>query len=113
MSEESLARAQKYAKETHTSLSWTVELALDRLMIARACVFQMAPSVSVPVATPVERDPGYPVSDDARRHTCFQCNHKWKGRTENPASCPRCKSQKWNEPKAIESKPVPKLCEEM
>jgi predicted Zn-ribbon and HTH transcriptional regulator len=27
---------------------------------------------------------------------CQLCGYEWQARTENPKSCPNCKSYKWN-----------------
>jgi len=30
---------------------------------------------------------------------CKRCGHKWNPRADNPTTCPKCKSYKWNEEK--------------
>lgn len=32
--------------------------------------------------------------------SCQQCGHEWSPSVSAPKVCPRCKSYKWNEPKA-------------
>jgi predicted Zn-ribbon and HTH transcriptional regulator len=40
--------------------------------------------------------------------TCKLCGYQWKGRVENPPTCPNCKSRRWNkEPPEPEPEPEP------
>ena len=32
-------------------------------------------------------------------HKCNRCNYEWKGKLENPKTCPKCNSPYWNKPR--------------
>ena len=45
---------------------------------------------------------------DALLCTCRKCGWTWQRRVAQPAECPRCKSQKWDEPRkrALKQNPI-------
>jgi len=42
-------------------------------------------------------------------HTCLRCHHSWNPRKVNPKICPKCKSKKWDIPKAVRNLKGPVL----
>lgn len=49
------------------------------------------------IAFLVERRKGQ--KEGIHEKTCKQCGHVWRGRVENPASCPVCHSRRWDKDK--------------
>ena len=35
---------------------------------------------------------------------CLKCGHTWLSRVDHPASCPRCKSYTWDQPRKLGKK---------